>query len=461
MPAVTEPVVAVVGRPNVGKSTLVNRLIGRREAIVEERPGVTRDRTTHSAEWRGRTITVVDTGGWMPQWADPSALDADVSAQAERATETADAVVLVVDVTVGITEEDAAVVEWLRERNLDVILVANKADALGTRTEVDIAVAELYALGLGEPHPVSAMHGRGSGDLLDIVWDHLTASGAFEREAPATDPSVPAVALIGRPNVGKSSLLNRVAGEERAVVHDAPGTTRDAVDSLITTDEGRTYRVVDTAGLRRPARVRRTSAKQPTEYYATLRTQRALEQCDVALFILDASVPVSEQDQRLADMVTESGRAVVLVWNKWDLVDDDARADREKETERLLGFIAFAPVVRISALTGRSIHRLWPAVDTVMEQWRRRIPTAELNRWLADAVAATAPPMHAGRSVRLRYVTQAGIEPPTFRIFGSGRVPDTYTRYLERRLREAYGFSGTPVDVQVRVRTRWEDRDSS
>jgi GTPase len=451
------PVVAVVGRPNVGKSTLVNRLTGRRDAIVEERPGVTRDRTAHPAEWRGRSFTLVDTGGWLPAWAEGRGhLDEEVSAQAERATATADVILLVLDATVGITEEDAAVADWLRARGGEVVVVANKADELGDQRHHAAQVAELYALGLGDPHPVSALHGRGSGDLLDEVLDRLEAAGAFDRPADAAD-DIPGVALIGRPNVGKSSLFNKLVGEERVVVDATPGTTRDAVDTVVSVGDRR-YRFVDTAGLRRKARLRGAEA---TEYYSSVRTVQALDAAEVALLVVDAGEPIGEQEQKLARQILDAGRGVVLVLNKWDLVDEHRREWIDRERDRLLGFIDWAPLVRTSATSGRGLDKLFPLIDRVLEEWTRRVPTSQLNDWLADAVAATAPPTHAGRAVRLRYVTQVAVGPPTFRVFSTGQVPASYLRYLERRLRESFGFEGTPLHLGLRVRARWEERGGS
>ena len=444
------PTVAIVGRPNVGKSTLVNRLIGRRDAIVEAKPGVTRDRTSHVAEWRGRRLTVVDTGGWTPGWARTAAsYDDAVSAQAERATREADLVVFVVDVTVGVTEEDAAAADWLRSGRSPVLLVANKVDTRGFESEL----AELYRLGLGDPVAVSAQHGRGSGDLLDEMFDALKAAGAFDRAEQAPTDDVPGVALIGRPNVGKSSLFNRLLGEERTIVDDRPGTTRDAVDTVVEVEGGSTYRFVDTAGLRRKLR-----KGEATEYYSSVRTIQALETAAVAVLVIDASQEIGEQEQKLARQILDAGRAMVMVLNKWDLTDEERRDWINRERDRLLHFIAWAPLVRTSAKTGRGLDKLLPMVDRVLEEWVKRIPTAELNEWLADTVAATAPPMQAGRNVRIRYATQVAVGPPTFRVFSTGPLSPGYLRYLERRLRETFGFAGTPLDVGFRVRTRWEDR---
>jgi GTP-binding protein len=444
------PVVAVVGRPNVGKSTLVNRIAGGRDAIVQEQPGITRDRTTHLAEWQGQHFVVVDTGGWTPSWLQsPGALDAAVTAQSELAVMTADLVLLVVDATVGVTEEDAAAAQWLCGQGTPTVLVANKVDHGGLESDL----ADLYRLGLGDPVPVSALHGRASGDLLDIVVDQLTKQGAFDRPHELAD-DVPGVALIGRPNVGKSSLFNRLIGEQRTVVDSRPGTTRDAVDTVLQLPDGRAYRFVDTAGLRR-----KKAKRNATEYYSTLRAVRALDRAAVALFVIDAHEPISEQEQRLARQILDAGRGLVVVLNKWDLVDADRRERLDREFDRLLGFLHFAPVVRTSAVSGRGVDRLLPVIQTVLDQWRRRIPTAALNDWLAETVATTAPPLDAGRPVRLRYVTQVAVGPPTFRVFATGGIPPSYRRYLERRLRERFGFEGTPLNIGIRIRPRWEERE--
>jgi GTP-binding protein len=433
-----QPVLAVVGRPNVGKSTLVNRILGRREAVVEDVPGVTRDRVTYDAQWRGRRFTVVDTGGWDP---DAVGLQKAVAAQAEVAAGAADAVLFVVDATVGATDSDEAVVKVLRRANKPVVLVANKVD--DERTESDAAA--LWSLGLGEPHPVSALHGRGSGDLLDVVLDALPEAPGELFDEPAGPRRV---ALIGRPNVGKSSLLNRLAGEQRVVVDSTAGTTRDPVDSLVDV-AGTTYRFVDTAGLRR-----RVSQASGAEYYSSLRTAAAIDAAEVAIVLLDASDPLSEQDQRVIGMVVEAGRALVLAFNKWDLVDDDRRPQLAKEVDRELARVAWAPRVNVSALSGRAVDKLGPAIETALAGWETRIPTARLNTWISDLVAATPPPVRGGKQPKVLFATQAGTRPPRFVLFTSGFLEAGYRRFVERRLREDFGFTGSPVQVSVRVREK-------
>ena len=433
-----QPVLAVVGRPNVGKSTLVNRILGRREAVVEDIPGVTRDRVTYDAQWRGRTFTVVDTGGWDP---DADGLAAAVSAQAEVAVSAADAVLFVVDTTVGATDADEAVVKVLRRAKKPVILAANKVD--DERTESDAAM--LWSLGLGEPVVVSALHGRGSGDLLDRILDALpeTPAERFDEEGGPRR-----VALLGRPNVGKSSLLNRLTGEERVLVDSVAGTTRDPVDSLVEVG-GETWRFVDTAGLRR-----RVAHASGAEYYSSLRTQAALDAAEVAIVLLDASEVISEQDQRIIGMVVEAGRALVLAFNKWDLVDEDRRPQLAKEIERELARVQWAPRVNVSALTGRAVDRLAPALHTALGGWETRIPTAKLNSWLSDLVAATPPPVRSGKQPKILFATQAGTRPPRFVLFTSGFLEAGYRRFIERRLREEFGFAGTPIEVSVKVREK-------
>lgn len=438
-------VVAVVGRPNVGKSTLVNRLIGRRAAITQERPGVTRDRTEHDTVWSGRALTVVDTGGWTGTGVDGTDhLSPAVTTQAEVASTDADVILFVVDLTVGITDDDAMVARWLQQAEVPVLLVANKADELGNPATVQAQLAELHGLGMGDPFPVSALHGRGSGDLLDQVLDRLAGAEVRPRERPTDEIGV---VLLGRPNVGKSSLFNRLAGEHRVIVDDRPGTTRDSIDSVLHLRGGGSYRFIDTAGLRRKGR-----RGDDTEFYSRMRTVDALHRAQVALLVLDAAEPFGEQEQRLARQVIDAGRGLVMILNKWDLVDEDRRERIDRELDRLLAFTSFAPLLRTSAHTGRGLRTLGPVIDQVHVEWSRRVPTAQINRWLADAVAATAPPMVRGRSVRLKYATQVEVGPPTFRVFSNAPVPASYVRYLERSLRDEYGFIGTPLRVGVRVR---------
>ena len=431
------PVVAVVGRPNVGKSTLVNRILGRREAVVQDGPGVTRDRVAYDALWNGRRFTLVDTGGWEP---DARGLQATVSAQAERAVATADVVLFVVDGRTGATDTDLVVARTLRRSKRPVVLAVTKVD--DERLEPD--AAELWSLGLGEPHPVSGLHGRGSGDLLDAVLASLP-------DAPAdvdVEGGPRRVALVGRPNVGKSSLLNRLSGEDRAVVDAVAGTTIDPVDSLVELG-GEVWRFVDTAGLRR--KVRQASGM---EYYASLRTAAAIEAAEVAVVLLDASERLSEQDQRVIGEVIEAGRALVLAFNNWDLVDDDCREQLEKEVARDLARVAWAPRVNVSARTGRAVEKLAGALRTSLASWDTRIPTGRLNSWLTEVVAATPPSARGGRAPRVLFATQADTRPPRFVLFTTGFLEAGYRRFLERRLREDFAFTGTPIEISVRVREK-------
>ncbi|MGH4019625.1 MAG: ribosome biogenesis GTPase Der [Pseudonocardiaceae bacterium] len=433
-----QPVLAVVGRPNVGKSTLVNRILGRREAVVQDVPGVTRDRVAYDALWNGRRFTVVDTGGWEP---DARGLRAAVTAQAELAIRTADAVLLVVDGVVGATAAEQAVARLLRRSPTPVLLAATKVD--DERAEADTAA--LWSLGLGEPHPVSGLHGRGTGDLLDAI---LAALPETPRDLPGRGGGPRRVALVGKPNVGKSSLLNRLVGEQRAVVHEVPGTTVDPVDSLVELD-GEVWRFVDTAGLRK-----RVNTAAGAEYYASLRTRGAIEAAEVAIVLIDASEPISEQDQRVITSVVEAGRALVLAFNKWDLVDADRRYQLPRELERDLVRVPWAERINVSALTGRAVRKLAPALRTALESWDRRIPTGQLNAWLSEVITATPPPVRGGRQPKVLFTTQAGVRPPTVVLFTTAFLEAGYRRFLERRLRETFGFLGSPVRISVRVRER-------
>jgi GTPase len=436
--ALEQPVLAVVGRPNVGKSTLVNRILGRREAVVQDVPGVTRDRVAYDALWNGHRFTVVDTGGWLP---DARGLQAAVAGQAELAMRTADAVLLVVDATVGATAAEEAVARVLRRSSTPVVLAATKVD--DERAVADTAA--LWSLGLGEPHPVSGLHGRGTGDLLDAV---LAALPSSPRDVAGRVAGPRRVALVGKPNVGKSSLLNRLVGEQRSVVHEVPGTTVDPVDSLVELD-GEVWRFVDTAGLRK-----RVKTASGTEYFASLRTQAAIEAAEVVVMLIDASEPITEQDQRVIASVAESGRALVLAFNKWDLVDSDRRQELVRELERDLARVRWAERVNISALTGRSVGKLAPFLRTALESWDRRVPTGQLNAWLSEVIAATPPPVRGGRAPKVLFATQASTRPPTFVLFTTGFLEAGYRRFLERRLRETFGFTGSPVRISVRVRER-------
>jgi len=430
------PLVAVVGRPNVGKSTLVNRIVGRREAIVEETPGVTRDRKFLDAEWAGRPFTVIDTGGWMPGG---DTLDKQVSAQSERAIADAAVVMLVVDTSVGITDDDARVAAMLRRAGRRTIVVANKVD--GHSRDAD--AWQFSRLGLGDPFPVSSIHGRGTGDLLDAVVEALpgepdATAGLVDDEAGGA----PAVAIVGRPNVGKSTLFNRLIGDDRAVVHDLPGTTRDSIDTLVSTPHGE-IRFVDTAGMRR-----RAKEAEGAEYYSMVRALQALDRSQCALLVIDASEGITRQDQRLAERVDAAGGPVVLILNKWETLDADHRAAVTAEVEDRLGFLAYAPVLRVSAATGLGVHRLYPALEDAMAASGKRVSTGELNRLLASAQAA-----HASPGGRILYATQGATDPPTFTLFATKAVPAPYLRYIERRLREHFGFGPTPIVFRVRRRT--------
>jgi GTP-binding protein len=432
------PILAVVGRPNVGKSTLVNRIIGRREAVVEDKPGVTRDRVSYDANWNGRAFTVVDTGGWDP---DARGLAESIRAQAEIAVNIADAVMFVVDAGVGITDADEAVVRILRKSGKPVVLAANKVDDQRAEAEAH----GLWHLGLGEPLPVSALHGRGSGDLLDAVLEALPDSPPESFE-PVGGPR--RVAIIGRPNVGKSSLLNKLAGEDRVVVDDASGTTVDPVDELVELG-GKTWRFIDTAGIRK--RVKTASGH---EYYASLRTETAIERAEVTVLVIDGSQSVSEQDMRIIQTVRDSGRALVIAFNKWDLVDEERRYYLDREIERDLVQVQWAPRINITARTGWHIDRIVPALEKALEGWETRVTTGQLNSFLGRLVAEHPHPVRSGKQPRVLFGTQATTAPPTFVLFTTGKLDAGYERFIERRLREEFGFAGTPISLQVRPREK-------
>ena len=434
----TKPVLAVVGRPNVGKSQLVNRILGRREAVVQDLPGVTRDRVSYDASWNGRDFIVVDTGGWV---SDAEGMAARIAEQAELAIGAADAVLFVVDATVGITDEDEAVVRVLRRSGKPVVLAANKVD--DQRLEAEAAA--LWNLGLGEPFPVSALHGRGSGDLLDALLEALPEAP----EAAWEEVGGPRrIAIVGKPNVGKSSLLNKLSGHQRSVVDNASGTTVDPVDELVELG-GEVYRFIDTAGLRR--RVKEASGH---EYYASLRTQQAIERAEVCVVVIDASETISDQDLKILTMAEEAGKAMVIAYNKWDLTDDERRRYLEREIERDIQSFGWAPHVNISALTGRNVDKLKKAVDAALEGWETRVSTGNLNAFLGRVAAAHPHPVRSGKQPRILFGTQAQNCPPTFVLFTSGKLDPQYERFVERRLREEFGFVGTPVNVEVRAREK-------
>ena len=433
------PSVAIVGRPNVGKSTLVNRILGRREAVVLDEPGVTRDRVTYDTNWAGKDFHLVDTGGWD---VDVKGLDQMVAQQAEVAIDLADAAIFVVDANVGATATDEKLMRVLRTSGKPVILAANKVDS--ERSEADAAM--LWSLGLGEPYPISALHGRGVGELLDAVLAVLPAQG--QTEVTRAADSTPRVALVGRPNVGKSSLLNSLAGSGRVVVSEVPGTTRDPVDEVLELD-GQEWVFVDTAGVRR--RIKRTVG---ADYYAVLRTQAAIEGADVALVLLDGAESLSEQDVRVVNQVVDAGKALVVVNNKWDLVDEYRQDELKAEQELDLNHVSWAPKINVAARTGWHTNRITRAMEVALEGWSTRVPTSRLNAFLGELVAAHPHPLRGGKQPRILYATQAGVCPPRFVLFTTGFLDPQYRRFIERRLRETFGFVGSPVRIGVRVREK-------
>ena len=432
------PVLAVVGRPNVGKSALVNRILGRREAVVEDKPGITRDRVTYRADWNGRQISLVDTGGWE---IDAEGIHLSVAEQAEVAVELADAVLFVVDAMVGPTASDEQVVKMLRSSGKPVLLVANKIDDAHLEPEA----ASLWSLGLGEPYPVSALHGRGVADLLDAAIKVLPQQSKI---APDEYIGPRRVALIGRPNVGKSSLLNKATGTNRAVVNELAGTTRDPVDEQVEIS-GKIWRFVDTAGIRR-----RMHRQQGADFYASLRTAAALERAEVAVVLFDVTEPISEADIRIVQLALDSGRALVLAFNKWDMLDDERRIYLEKEIESELAHVDWAPRVNLSALTGRHLEKLVPALEVALENWDKRIPTGKINAFIQELQASNPHPIRGGKQPRILFGTQAASRPPKFVLFASGFLEAGYRRFIIRKLRELYGFEGTPVEIGVRVREK-------
>jgi GTP-binding protein len=428
------PTVVVLGRPNVGKSTLVNRILGSREAIIEDAPGITRDRVRYEVEWNGKRFVLIDTGGWIPSG---DGIELKIAHAAAASLEEADLVLLVVDAKVGAQTEDLALVELVRKSGKDSLLIGNKVDS--ERDEVE--AHSLWNLGLGEPHFVSAAHGRNSGDLLDVVVSKLPEVGR-RRIFDASRR----IAIVGRPNVGKSSLLNSFAGQARSLVDDAEGTTRDPIDEIFEVDN-KVWRFIDTAGIRK-----RAHQADGVDYFAYLRTERAIDNSEVVLIMIDASKVLTEQDLRIISQSEESGKAIVICMNKWDLVDDERRTQLEREMERNFDQVEWAERINISALTGWHRDRLIPAIERALSSWELRIPTAKLNSFLGQLVGANPPPIRSGKQPKILFATQAGIQPPTFIIFASDFLEPSYRRYIERRLREEFGFAGSPIRISVRMR---------
>jgi GTPase len=436
VPVARLPIVAVVGRPNVGKSTLVNRIVGRRAAIVEEHPGVTRDRKELVAEWAGHNFRIVDTGGWL---ASDEPLAKQVTQQAERAMAEADLILFVVDVTVGTIDEDAQVAKVLQRSGKPVLLVANKVDDPNRENDV----WAFLKLGLGDPYAVSAIHGRGSGDLLDEVVAGLPED--LPVEVPEDDGTF-SIAIVGRPNVGKSTLFNRMVGDDRSVVHDAPGTTMDTIDTIVESEDG-ALRFIDTAGMRRQSKV-----EAQTEYTSVVRALNAVDQADAALLVIDASQGVAHQDQRLGERIDAAGTAVVIVLNKWDLVATDDREQVLEDVADRLSFLGYAQILKLSALTKRNLQQVLPALRAAEEAYHSRVPTGALNRAIKTAQERHPPPLDGRHRPRILYATQGAIDPPTFTLFTTRPLPQTYLRYVERTIRETFSLGPTPVKIRVRRR---------
>lgn len=430
-----KPVVAIVGRPNVGKSTLVNRLAGTNDAIVHESRGVTRDRSYHDADWNGREFILVDTGGIEPMKSD-DVFSTSIRDQALAAAEEADVVLFVVDGSVGVTEEDESVARMLKRVKKPILLLVNKLD---NPAREDERLWEFYSLGIGDPRPISAHHGHGTGDLLDEVVALLPEE---EDSEPELYPDALGVAIIGRPNAGKSSLFNKVIGSERSIVSDIAGTTRDAIDTYIERD-GRRYRLVDTAGIRK-----KSTVYENIEYYSMVRGLRAIDRADVTLLVVDSGVGMTEQDQKVANLAIERGCALVILLNKWGLLDDDYKREKALDTvARRMTLAPWAPMLRISALTGRSVEKIWKLIDEAAAERAKTISTSALNRFLTGLREFGHTIVDGKRRLRMHYVTQTGTNPPAFTFFVNhpDLVNDTYRRYVENRMRTEFGFKGTPI----------------
>ncbi|WP_455248788.1 ribosome biogenesis GTPase Der [Ruminococcus sp.] len=438
------PVVAVVGRPNVGKSTLFNKLIGKRLSIVEDTPGVTRDRIYAKGEWRNRQFMLVDTGGIETVTED--VILKQMRQQAELAIERADVIILVTDVRCGVTADDSAVASMLQKSGKPVILAVNKCDTIG---EPPMELYEFYNLGIGDPYPISAAHGHGTGDMLDALYEYLP-----EEDAEDDDEDNIKVAIIGKPNVGKSSLVNRIAGEERVIVSNVAGTTRDATDTVVENEEG-TFTLIDTAGIRKKAKV-----TERIEHYSVLRAYMAVDRADVCLILIDAAEGFTEQDSKVAGYAHEQGKASIIVVNKWDLIEKDNKTMREYEDKLKndFGFMSYAPFLFISAKTGQRVQKLFSLIREVYLQNNIRISTGMLNDVLAYATTRVQPPSDKGKRLKIYYITQASSKPPTFVIFvnRADLFHFSYQRYLENQIRSTFGLSGTPVRFVVRERAKDE-----
>lgn len=436
----SKPIVAVVGRPNVGKSTLFNKIAGQRISIVQDTPGVTRDRIYADVEWLGHNFTLIDTGGMEP--GAENIILKQILNQAEIAIETADVIIFVTDVKQGVTDEDSKVADILRRTRKPVILAVNKVDNM--RVE-NLDVYEFYSLGMGDPIPVSAGQMLGLGDLLDVVISHFPEESEEEEE----DEKV-RVALIGKPNVGKSSLINKILGEDRLIVSNIPGTTRDAIDTEITID-GTDFVFIDTAGMRRKSKI-----KEDIERFSIIRAVAAVERCDVAVLVIDANEGVTDQDTKIAGIAHERGKAAVIAVNKWDSIEKDDKTMNKflRDIDTELAYMSYAPKVFISAKTGQRVNRLIELAKTVKENNNLRISTGVLNDVLIEAMAMQQPPSDKGKQLRIYYITQASVKPPTFVLFVNDRqlMHFSYRRYLENQMRDAFGFVGTPIHFVVRER---------
>lgn len=428
-----KPQVVIVGRPNVGKSSLVNRLAGKRVAVVEEHRGVTRDRKAVEVEWRGVTFDVVDTGGWLEAG---DALEEKVSQQADAALASADLVLLVVDVSTGLVDEDTHAARWALRSGRPIMLVANKVDD----TAHEHQIWEFLQLGCGDPVMISALHGRKAGDLLDAIVDRLGDEAPETTNEEEIEDGALRVALVGRPNVGKSTLFNKLIGEERSVVHDMPGTTRDAIDTVVETDQG-LIRFIDTAGMRR-----RAKTEAGLETYSVLRSLEALDRADIAVLVIDATVGATGQDQRLAERISAAGCPALIILNKWELIATDDRDRVLAGVADKLAFLGDAPVIKTTALSGKGVHKILPELSIAAADYGKRVPTGALNRAIRDLQIKQPAP-----TGKIRYAVQGATEPPTFTLFISGRLPQTYMRYVERSLREKFDLGSVPLRVRVRT----------